>query len=126
MTMKYLLLTYLNENEWHALSPEAQKAEMEACEPHVKRLMSSGKMLDGAPLEPTSTAATVQYRGGKRLVTDGPFAELREQIGGYTLLEADSRQEAIDIAGGFFTGTPMDGRVTIEVRPVVDYKLPGK
>ena len=124
--MKYLLLTYLNENEWHALSPEAQKAEMEACEPHVKWLMSSGKMLDGAPLEPTSTAATVRYRGGKRLVTDGPFAELREQIGGYTLIEADSRQEAIDIAGGFFTGTPMDGRVTIEVRPVVDYKLQEK
>ena len=124
--MKYLLLTYLSEKEWMALSPEAQQKEMETCRPHVEWLVKSGKMLGGAPLEPTSKAATVQLRGGKKLVTDGPFVELREQIGGYTLIEAKDQQEAIDIAAGFFTGTPMDSRATIEVRPVVDYKLPEK
>lgn len=124
--MKYLLLTYLSENDWMAMTPEQQKKEMEACGPHVEWLVKSGKLLDGAPLEPTSQAAIVQKRGGKLLVTDGPFVELREQIGGYTLIEADSREEAIEIASGFFASIPMEGRMTIELRPVVDYTLPGR
>ena len=124
--MKYLLLTYLDQNAWLALSADQQKAEMESCGPHVQWLVSSGKLLGGAPLEPTSAAATVKVRGGKRLVTDGPFAELREQIGGYTLIEAKDRAEAIEIAAGFFGTSPLDSRATIEVRPVVDYKLPEK
>ena len=122
--MKYLLMTYLNENDWMAMSPEQQKKEMDACGPHVEWLVKNGKVLDGAPLEPTSKAATVQYRNGKPLVTDGPFVELREQIGGYTLIDAKDRQEAIDIAAGFFSGSEWDARVTIEVRPVVDFQMP--
>ena len=124
--MKYLLLTYLSENDWMAMTPAQQKKEMDACGPHVEWLVKSGKVLDGAPLEPTSKAATVQFRNGKRLVTDGPFVELREQIGGYTLIDAKDQKEAIEIAGGFFSGSEWDTRVTIEVRPVVDYKLPEK
>ncbi len=124
--MKYLLLTYLSENDWMAMTPEQQKKEMDACGPHVEWLVKSGKVLDGAPLEPTSKATTVQFRNGKRLVTDGPFVELREQIGGYTLIDAKDQKEAIEIAGGFFSGSEWDARVTIEVRPVADYKLPEK
>jgi hypothetical protein len=122
--MKYMLLAYLDENAWAALSKEQQLAEMQKCEPQAKKMLAAGKILDGAPLHPTSTATTVRMKQGKRLVTDGPFAETREQLGGYTLIEADNLDEAIDIAYGFFGGGDMDSRTTIEVRPVVDYKFP--
>jgi hypothetical protein len=112
-----MLLTYLDEQQWLALSDAQQKDEMTKCEPHVQWLVSSGKMLDGAPLYPTSTAATVRVHDGKRLVTDGPFAETREQLGGYTLIEARDRDEAIEIALGFLGEGSM---ATIEVRPVVE------
>jgi hypothetical protein len=122
--MKYMLLTYLDENAWQALSKEQQAAEMARCEPHVKKLLAAGKILDGAPLHPTTTATTIRVKAGKRLITDGPFAETREQLGGYTLIEADNLDEAIAIASGFFGDGNDDGRPSIEVRPVVDYKMP--
>jgi hypothetical protein len=122
--MKYMLLSYADENAWQAMSKEQQAAEMKKCEPHVKKLLAAGKILDGAPLHPTSTATTVRVKGGKRLVTDGPFAETREQLGGYTLIEAANLDEAIEIAGGFFGGGDSDGLVSIEVRPVVEYTMP--
>jgi hypothetical protein len=115
--MKYLLLTYLDEQQWLALSEEQQQQEMAVCEPHVQRLLSSGKLLGGAPLHPPSTATTVRVHDGKRLVTDGPFAETREQLGGYTLIEATDLDDAINIAAGFMG----DGSTaTIEVRPIVE------
>jgi hypothetical protein len=121
--MKYMLLTYLDENTWQALSKEQQQAEMQSCEPHVKKLLAAGKILDGAPLHATSTATTVRVKQGKRLVTDGPFAETREQLGGYTIIQAADLDEAIDIAAGFL-GDGGGMPVTIEVRPVVEYQMP--
>jgi hypothetical protein len=118
--MKYLLLTYLDEQKWLSLSEAEQHAEMMKCEPHVQRLGSSGKLLGGAPLHPTSTATTIQVHAGQRLVTDGPYAETREQLGGYTLIEANDLDDAIEIAAGFLGE---DSWATIEVRPVVE--LPG-
>ena len=115
--MKYLLLTYLNERTWLALSEAEQRQEMSKCAPHVERLLSSGKLLAGAPLEPTSMATTIRKRAGKRLVTDGPFAETHEQLGGYTLIEADDLDEAMRIAEGFLGE---DSLATIEVRPVAE------
>ena len=115
--MKYLLLTYLDELKWQALTPAQQDYEMNKCAPHIERLNASGKLLDGAPLHPTSTATTVRVHAGKRLVTDGPFAEAREQLGGYTLIEAQDLDDAIEIAAGFLGD---DSWVSIEVRPVVD------
>jgi hypothetical protein len=73
----------------------------------------------GAPLHPTATAATVRLRDGKRLVTDGPFAETREQLGGYTLIDAKDVDEAISIAAGFL-GTK--SQAIIEIRAVVELK----
>ena len=67
--MKYLLLTYLDERAWLTLSEAQQQREMAKCAPHVERLISSGKLLAGAPLEPTSLATTVRKRAGRRLVT---------------------------------------------------------
>jgi hypothetical protein len=115
--MKYMLLTYLNEREWLQLSEEQQQVEMAKCEPHVQSLLGSGKLLDGAPLHPTSMATTLRVKDGKRLVTDGPYAETREQLGGYTLIEAKDLDEAIEIAAGFLAESEI---ATIEVRPVVE------
>jgi hypothetical protein len=117
--MKYMLLTYLNEKAWMSLGEAEQQRIMGECMPHVNQLLASKKFLGGAPLEPTSTAATVRVRDGKPLVTDGPFAETREQLGGYTLIEAKDQDEAIRIAAGFLgTSSPS----IIEVRAVAEVK----
>src|SRR5881409_2942596 len=94
--MRYMLLVYLNEQT-------LSEAEREECYLKSARLAqdihSSGRYLDAAPLHPTSTATSIRIRDGKRLVIDGPFAETREQLGGYYLIDAKDLEEAIDIAG---------------------------
>jgi hypothetical protein len=111
--MQYMMLVYLDE---HVLS----EAERESCYCEstqlTQELAASGQYLAAAPLQPTSTATSVQVRDSKRLVTDGPFAETREQLGGYFLIEAGDLDEAIAIA----TRIPMARRGTIEIRPVVE------
>jgi hypothetical protein len=120
--MKYMLLTYLDEKAWLSMSAAEQKKAMDECGPHVKAMVAAGKIIDGAPLHPTSTATTLRMREGKRLMTDGPFAETREQLGGYTLIEATDLDDAIAIASGFLGTSTM---VSIEVRPVVVFDLTG-
>jgi hypothetical protein len=115
--MKYMLLTYLDEQAWEALGEAEQQRQMHDCAPHVQQLLASGKFLGGAPLHPASMATTLKVRDGKRLVTDGPFAETREQLAGYTLFEAKDLDEAIAIASGFLGTSPL---ATLEIRPVVD------
>jgi hypothetical protein len=111
--MKYLLLIYGDE---HALS----ETEREACYAEstqlAHQLTSRGQYLAAHPLHPTAMATSVRVRDGKRLVTDGPFAETREQLGGYFLIEAKDLDEAIGIAARI----PMAHKGTIEVRPVVE------
>jgi hypothetical protein len=116
--MKYMLLTYLDEKKWLALSPEEQKRQMDECGPHVQKMLAAKKILAGAPLHPTTTATTVRYRDGRRVLTDGPFAETREQLGGYTIIEANDLDEAIAIASGFLG---VNDLASIEVRPILDY-----
>jgi hypothetical protein len=111
-----MFLTYLDEKAWAALGEAEQEQIMSGAIPHAKQLLASGKFLGGAPLHPTSTATTVSVDGGKRLVTDGPFAETREQLGGYALIEATNLDEAIDIAFGFLGSTSAS---RIEIRPVM-------
>src|SRR5437899_10871724 len=93
--MKYMLLVYLDEN---GLS----EAEREQCYGESAQLSqdlnSTGQYLDASPLHPTAMATSVRVRGGKRLVTDGPFAETREQLGGYLLIDAKDLAEEIAIA----------------------------
>ena len=115
--MKYMLLTYLDEKKWLSLSAEEQQRSMAECGPHVEKMVAAKKILGGAPLHPTSTATTLRNRDGKRVMTDGPFAETREQLGGYTIIEADNLDEAIAIATGFLGTSSL---ATIEVRPIVD------
>lgn len=117
--MKYMFITYLDEKAWLSLSESEQQQLMAECMPHVQQLIADGTFLGGAPLHPTSTGATVRVRQGKLLITDGPFAETREQIGGYTLIEAKDMDEATRIAAGFLgTRSPS----IIEVRQIVELK----
>jgi hypothetical protein len=114
--MKYLLLIYSDEQ---ALSEtERQECYAESTE-LAHQLHSSGQYLAANPLHPTAMATSVQVRNGKRLVTDGPFAETREQLGGYFLIEAKNLDEAIAIAARI----PIARKGTVEVRPVMD--IPG-
>ena len=117
--MKYMLLTYLDEKAWLALTPEQQKKEMDSCLPHIEKMMAQKKIIAGAPLRETATATTVKYRDGKAILTDGPFAETREQLGGYTIIEATDLDDALAIAKGFIA-TSASSLATIEVRPIVD------
>lgn len=117
--MKYMLLTYLDEQRWLAMSPAEQQADMDKCLPHLRKYRS--QILDGAPLHASSSTTTVRVQKGQRLLTDGPFAEAREQLGGYTLIEAKDLDEAVEIAAGFLGD---DSWVTLEVRPVVHYEMP--
>jgi hypothetical protein len=111
--MKYMLLVYGSEREWDEPYREACYAESREL---VNDIKAKGQFLATSPLQPTATAASVRIREGKRLVTDGPFAETREQLGGYYIVDVDSQDDAIEIASripGARTGT-------IEVRPVIE------
>jgi hypothetical protein len=111
--MKYMLLIYLDE---HALNEIQRKECYEESTQLAHQLKSSGQYLATAPLHPTATATSVQVRDGKRLVTDGPFAETREQLGGYFLIDAKDLDEAIGIAGRI----PGARVGTVEIRPVME------
>ena len=84
----------------------------------VEEIKAKGQFLATAPLHKTTMATSVKVRGGKRLVTDGPFAETHEQLGGYYLIDADDLDEAIDIAARI----PGARIGTVEVRPVIELK----
>ena len=110
--MKYMLLIYGDEL---ALSePDRQACYRESAQ-LAHQLNDAGQFLATAPLHLTSAATSVRVREGKRLITDGPFAETREQLGGFFLVDAPDLDKAIDIAGRI----PMARRGTVEVRPVV-------
>lgn len=111
--MKYLLLIYSDEKAW-ADGEREQCCETSTALAHD--LHKQGKYLGASPLHPVATATSVRIRNGKRQVTDGPFAETREQLGGYFLIDAANLDEAIDIAGRL----PGAKKGTIEVRPVVE------
>jgi hypothetical protein len=111
--MKYMMLIYSDEKSW-------AEAEREQCFAESTRLThelhKQGKYLGASPLHPVATATSVRVRDGKRQVTDGPFAETREQLGGFFMIEAANLDEAIDIAGRI----PGARKGTVEVRPVVE------
>ena len=114
--MKYMLLIYLDEQ---ALS-ETERAECYVESTQLAQdLHSNGQYLAANPLHPASTATSVRVRNGEPLVTDGPFAETREQLGGYFLIDARDLDEAMSIAARI----PAARRGTVEIRPVIE--LPG-
>jgi hypothetical protein len=111
--MKYMLLIYSDEKSW--TDSEREHCYVESTQ-LTHELHANGKFVSASPLHPVATASSVRVRDGERLVTDGPFAETREQLGGYFLVEAENLDEAIDIAGRI----PAARRGTVEVRPILD------
>jgi hypothetical protein len=111
--MKYMLLIHTEENAW--TDEERQNCYNESTE-LTHELHARGQYLGASPLQPVATATSVRVRDGKRLVTDGPFAETREQLGGYFLIEAKDLNEAIGVAARI----PGARKGTVEVRPVME------
>lgn len=112
--MKYILLVHHSEEVLHALSETERKNMLEESVQLANQLHAKGQYFDAAPLHPIATAMSVKVRDGKPLVTDGPFAETREQLGGYFLIDARDIDEAISIAGRI----PGARIGTVEIRPV--------
>jgi len=114
--MKYMLLIYDDEKAWGKMSETEQQQIFKDYRELTEGIKKGGQYVSGSQLHPTSAATSVKVRGGKRLVTDGPFAETREQLGGYYLVEAKDLDEAIGIAARI----PSARIGTIEVRPLVE------
>nr|WP_299696472.1 YciI family protein [Hydrocarboniphaga sp.] len=112
--MQYLLMIYANESEFAAMAPAALTAMSNEYGDFTKAIVQAGQFKAGDRLKPTATATTVRIRDGKTLTTDGPFAETREQLGGYYLVDAKNLDEAIAIAARI----PGARHGSIEVRPI--------
>ncbi|QDV38089.1 YCII-related domain protein [Tautonia plasticadhaerens] len=111
--MKYMLLIYGAEDSWTEEEREACMVESMGI---GDELSARGKYLDSSPLEPAATAATVRVRDGRAMVTDGPFAETTEQLGGFYILELEDLDEAIAVASRL----PPAKKGTVEIRPVLE------
>ncbi|MBA2401963.1 MAG: YciI family protein [Bradyrhizobium sp.] len=115
--MQYLLMIYRSEAEFGKMDASARKAMTAEYGAFTQSIVQSGHFKAGDGLQPTTTATTVRVRDGKTLTTDGPFAETREQLGGYYLIEAKDLDTALAIAARI----PEAIRGSIEVRPVMVY-----
>ena len=112
-TVRYMLLIYGDEN---ALNQEERECCYQESTQLAQQLRQAGQFLGAAPLHPTSLATSIRLREGRRLVTDGPFAETREQLGGFFMIQAENLDEAIAVAEKI----PMARRGTVEIRPVIE------
>lgn len=111
--MQYMLLIYLDES---SLSEEQRTKCYADSAGYARQLAESGKYVAAGPLQPTLTATSIRHREGKQIVTDGPFAETREQLGGFFIINADNLDEAIAIAGK----VPAGQWSTVEIRPMIE------
>lgn len=118
--MQYLLLIYGNESNWDSLSEGESGKMMQAFGEFTQSIVASGHYKGGNRLHPVSSATTVRTQNGKKLVTDGPFAETKEQLGGYYLVEAKDREEALALAARI----PSVRWGAIEVRPIIPHEMP--
>jgi hypothetical protein len=116
--MKYMLSFFAEEGGWDEVTPEEIKAGMEPWNELDREMTEAGIGICGEGLQPSSTATTVKVgEGDERMVTDGPYAETKEQLGGFMLLECDDLDEAL----GWANKVPLSKGSSIEVRPVMDY-----
>ena len=116
--MKYICLVYLVEKDMNALSKKEADTCTEESLAYDEGLRKSGHLLAAHALQPVETATTIRVRGGKATVTDGPFVETKEQLGGFFLIEAKDIDEACEVASRF----PPARLGTIEVRPVQELR----
>jgi hypothetical protein len=113
--MRYMLLIYKDEKVWGEMSVQEKGAIYQQAVEYSEGLRPSGFYQGGEPLEDTNTATTVRLKNGQAVITDGPFAETKEQLGGYTIVEAKDLDEVI----AFVTRHPLlRGGLSIEVRPI--------
>ena len=110
--MRYLILIYGNEAQ-----EVTDEAEMQKWFDYTERLKASGSYLGGEALMPTSTATTVRVKNGKRVTTDGPFAETKEQLGGFYMVDCKNLDEALKWAEQI----PSADRGSVEVRPIMEF-----
>ena len=113
--MQYLLLIYESEADWNTIGEAERQKMYKEYRELSEDLQRTGKYKIGQQLQPTATATTVRERGGKKTITDGPFAETKEQLGGFYFVEAKDLDEALAIAARI----PSVRTGSIEVRPVV-------
>jgi hypothetical protein len=119
--MKYLLTIYGDESRWAEATPQDLQEMMSAYEAFSREAIAAGVMLGGEGLTRSSMATTVRVRGDEVITSDGPFAESREQLGGYYLVDCGDEEEAI----GWAARIPGARHGAIEVRPVMDYEAVG-
>jgi len=115
--MRYLLMIYVDPATYSDQTEEQGQAEMAEYFAFSNMLRESGSYVAAEALQPVETATTVRLRDGRRLTTDGPFAETKEHLGGFYLVEAADLDQAIEYAAGI----PDVRRGSIEIRPVVDF-----
>jgi len=120
--MKYLLLIYDDEGMWAGMTPEESQGLMQEYFAYSEEAFGSGVAKAGDALQPTATATTVRVRDGQTLTTDGPYAETKEQLGGYYLVDAADLDEAIRWAAKI----PSARIGSIEVRPVMEFPDQGE
>jgi hypothetical protein len=113
--MEYLLLIYDRESNWTEMSEAERGTMMQDYGTFTNGIRESGHYKGGNPLQPVATATTVRVRDGKTMTTDGPFAETREQLGGYYLIEAKDLDDALAVAARI----PSARIGSIEVRPIL-------
>lgn len=119
--MKYMLLIYGNEKAWQDLSPNDQQRMFGEYLEFSTAAKNAGKMVGGEPLQPAATATTVRVQKGKVIHKDGPYAELKEQLGGYYILDCKDLDDALAWAAKI--PDAVHGFGCVEVRPVMD--MPG-
>jgi hypothetical protein len=118
--MRYALLIYANEQDWANQSEEQAQTQFQDYMAFTKDIVDRGIMKSGEALQPTSTATTVRVRNGETISTDGPFAETKEQLGGYYVVECKDLDEAIEVAARI----PDVRGGSIEVRPIMETGMP--
>jgi len=116
-TVKYLCLIYDDESKWGTMPQAEAEAMMGEYFAFTEGIKKSGHYLGGEALKPTQTASTVRVRSGKISTTDGPFAETKEQLGGFYLINCNDLDEALQIAASL----PGVERGSIEVRPLMEF-----
>jgi hypothetical protein len=118
--MKYMLMIYTDEKAWASLPSAEQKRVIGEHLAFAEDLRRRGQYVAGEELQPSTTATTVRVQRGRLVPTDGPFAETKEQLGGFYLVEARDLNEAIQLAGRI----PSPGTDCVEVRPVAEFCPP--
>jgi hypothetical protein len=116
--MKFMLLLWGDEGQWADMSEEEAGAEMARWEDYSAQLIAAGAMVSGEGLQPSATSKTLRIESGERVVTDGPYAETKEQLGGFYVIDVETVDDALEWASKL----PSMEYGSTEVRPVIDYE----